>query len=235
MLIGISGCVIITLVVVVLPRFAEIFASYNASLPVMTQVLLGASQELKSRWWLWLPCAAAAIGGLVAWRVTERGRRSVDSLLLNAPVLGSVARPLLIGRTCRLLGLLLGSGVPLLEGLRLCRKAIGNRVYRELLDKLVDSVVNGRGLAAPLENAVIVPVSAREMLATAERTGNLGEVSTMLGGYYEEEAETRMRSVVRLMEPAITVIMGVVVAVIVMAVMLPIFDLSSFNNQNGAH
>jgi type II secretory pathway component PulF len=234
MLTTISGGVILVLVAVVLPRFAEIFAQYNTALPITTQALLGTAEELRARWWLWGPLIAAGVAGVIAWRVTERGRRIIDGLLVNGAVVCSVVRPLLIGRTCRMLGLLLASGVPLLEGLRLCRKAIVNRVYRDLLDDLIDSVVNGRGLAAPLEHAVIVPMSAREMLATAERTGNLGEVSTMLGSYYEEEAETRMRSLVRLLEPTITVVMGLVVAVIVMSVMLPIFDLSTVS-QGGGH
>lgn len=233
LLIVISGSVILTLVVAVLPRFAEIFAQYNTPLPAITTMLLGASLELKARWWLWGPLAAAAAGGLLSWRATERGCRAFDSLLINGPVVHNVTRPLLIGRTCRMIGLLLQSGVPLLDALRLCRHAIGNRVYKDLLAELADSVVNGRGMAPPLEHADIVPMSAREMMVTAERTGNLGDVATMLGSYFEEEAETRMRSLVRLLEPAITVVMGLVVAVVVLAVMLPIFDLSTFSQRGG--
>jgi type II secretory pathway component PulF len=139
----------------------------------------------------------------------------------------NVTRPLLIGRTCSLLGLLLSSGVPLLEGLRLCRQAVSNVVYKDLLDEVCDNVLNGHGMAATLIEAEIVPASAREMLCTAERTGNLQEVAQLLGVYYEEEAENRMKQVVRLMEPMITVVMGAVVAVVVLSVMLPIFDLST--------
>jgi type II secretory pathway component PulF len=234
MLTVISGAVITVLVLLVLPRFAEIFSQYNMALPVSTQAMLTIAQELRERWWLWGTLLAGATGGGIAWRVTERGRRAIDSLLINGAILRNVSRPLLIGRTCRMLGLLLASGVPLLEGLRLCRKTIGNLVYRDLLDDLIESVVNGRGMAPSLEHAEIVPVSAREMLGTAERTGNLGEVAAMLGSYFEEDAETRMRSLVRLLEPAITVGMGAVVAAIVMSVMLPIFDLSSMS-QGGGH
>jgi type II secretory pathway component PulF len=234
MLTVISGAVIVTLVLLVLPRFADIFSQYNMALPITTQAMLGASRELRERWWLWGTLLAAGIGGTIAWRVTEQGRRMIDSLLINGAIVRNVSRPLFIGRTCRMLGLLLASGVPLLEGLRLCRKTIGNLVYRDLLDELIESVVNGRGLAPSLEHAQIVPVSAREMLGTAERTGNLGEVAAMLGSYFEEDAETRMRSLVRLLEPAITVGMGLIVAAIVMSVMLPIFDLSTMS-QGGGH
>ena len=234
MLMAISGSVILALVVAVLPRFAEIFAQYDAALPVITQLMLAGSVELKSRWWLWGPIAAAGVGGIVAWRVTEQGRRAIDHALINGPVIRNVVRPLLIGRTCRMLGLLLESGVPLLEGVRLCRHAVGNRTYKALLDDLADSVMNGRGMAPTLAQAEIVPMSAREMLLTAERTGNLGDVAVMLGSYFEEDAETRIRSMVRLLEPAITVVMGAVVAVVVLAVMLPIFDLSTVG-QGGGH
>jgi type II secretory pathway component PulF len=233
MLTVISGGVIATLIMVVLPKFSDIFEQYNTPLPAITRALLGVATEMQSRWWLWIPAAVAAVGGAYAWRSTAQGKRILDVAILHVAVIGDVTRPLLIGRTCRMMGLLLTSGVPLLESLRLCKQAISNGVYKELLEDLATSVVNGGGMAAPLSEAEIVPVSAREMLSTAERTGSLAEVSQMLGSYYEEEAETKMRSVVKLLEPLITVVMGTVVAVVVLAVMLPIFDLSTFANAEG--
>ncbi|MCA9261991.1 MAG: type II secretion system F family protein, partial [Planctomycetales bacterium] len=139
-----------------------------------------------------------------------------------------VARPLMTGRFCRMLAVMLQSGVPILEGLRLAKRLMTNTLFRELLEGMEESVVSGKSLSAALESAEIIPGSAREMIATAERTGNLTEVAAMLGEYYEEEAESRLRQLVRLLEPAITVGMGLVIAVVVLAVMLPIFDLSSF-------
>jgi type II secretory pathway component PulF len=227
----ISTAVIATLVMVVLPKFSAIFDQYNTPLPAITKFLLAVAGEARSRWWLWIPLIAGGGVGAYAWRCTEQGRRAVDAALLHGVIIRNVVRPLLIGRTCRMISLLLQSGVPLLDSLRLCKQAINNTVYKELLDDLATSVVNGRGMAGPLSEAQIVPVSAREMLMTAERTGSLAEVSQLLGGYYEEEAETKMRSVVKLLEPMITVVMGAVVAVVVLAVMLPIFDLSSFSQE----
>jgi len=227
----ISASVIGILVVFVLPRFAEIFAQYEVALPIVTRALLAVATEIKMRWWLWFPLVGAAIGGGAAWRMTDNGRRAIDYWMLQLAAVRSVTRPLLIGRTCSLLGLLLQSGVPLLDGLRLCRQAVSNRVYKDMLGDLADSVLNGRGLGASLSEAEVVPLSAREMLITGERTGNLAEVAALLGVHYEEEAETRMKQVVRLLEPLITVGMGLVVAIVVMAVMLPIFDLSSVGNH----
>jgi type II secretory pathway component PulF len=172
-----------------------------------------------------------AIAGGLAWRATEQGRRSIDRMLLSMYGVSNVTRPLLIGRTCTLLGLLLQSGVPLLDALRLCRQAVSNLVYKDLLGDIADNVINGRGMGAALLEAEIVPVSAREMIVTGERTGNLVEVSQLLGAYYEEEAENRMKQVVRLLEPLITVVMGLIVAVVVLSVMLPIFDLSTVGSH----
>jgi type II secretory pathway component PulF len=223
----ISTSVIGILVVFVLPRFADIFAQYEVALPVLTRMLLGVAGELSSRWWLWLPLVGGSIAGLVVWRLTPAGRRRIDGWMLHLPVLNNVSRPLLTGRTCTLLGLLLQSGVPLLDGLRLCKQAVSNSVFQDLLAEVCDSVLGGHGMGTALTEAEIVPQSAREMLATGERTGNLSEVAQLLGVYYEEEAENRMKQVVRLLEPLITVVMGAVVAVVVLSVMLPIFDLST--------
>jgi len=223
----ISSSVIAVLVIVVLPRFAEVFSQYDAELPATTELLIAAAAEIQTRWWLWLPLAAAAAVGVVSWKRTDNGRRWFDGVLINCPQVRNVSRPLLVGRLCRMLGLLLSSGVTLLEGLRLCREAATNVHYQELLDELVESVVNGQGMGATLLEAEVMPASAREMIGTAERTGNLVEVTQMLGDYYEEEAENKMKQVVRILEPLITVVMGAVVAFVVLSVMLPIFDLSS--------
>jgi type II secretory pathway component PulF len=223
----IAGLVIGILVVFVLPRFAEIFSQYEVELPLVTQVLLAIASEVKVRWWLWFPVAGVAVGGGLAWRFTENGRQAIDGWMLKTPTVSGVAKPLYTGRLCTLLGLLLQSGVPLLDGLRLCRQAAGNCVFKALIADLADSVLNGRGMAPALAEADAIPMSAREMIITGERTGKLAEVAQLLGAHYEEEAENRMKQVVRVIEPLITVIMGGMVAVVVLAVMLPIFDLST--------
>jgi len=229
----ISSGVIATLVIVVLPKFADIFEQYDAKLPVTTQMLIAFAAEFKSRWWLWIPLAGGAGMGFMTWKNTDGGKRSVDGFLVNAVQIRNVTRPMLIGKLCRMLSLLLTSGVTLLEGLRLCREAINNTHYKDLLDELTDSVVNGKGMGATLLEAEIIPASAREMIATAERTGNLSEVTQLLGDYYEEETENKMKQVVRLLEPLITVVMGAIVAFVVLSVMLPIFDLSTIAQGGG--
>ena len=224
---GVSTVVLLALILFVLPKFAEIFSDFDAPLPVTTRMLIGVSYELRVRFWLWLPLLGGLIAGLIAFRRSNRGRLLWDRFSLKAPVLRDVTRTLLIGRICRLLGLMIDSGVPLIESLRLARSSVKNSMYIGLFEQLEDDVLNGRGLATSLLASEFVPGSAAEMVVTAEKTGTLGTVTQMIGEHFEEEGEAKLKAVVALLEPAITVVMGMLIAIIVSSVMLPLFELSS--------
>ena len=109
------------------------------------------------------------------------------------------------------MGLMIESGVPLLEGLQLTRNATRNSLYRELFDQLEEAILNGRGLASSLIKAGFVPPVAAEMVMTAERTGTLGMVTELMGAHYEEEGESKLRELATMLEPMIIVTMGVIV------------------------
>jgi type II secretory pathway component PulF len=126
-----------------------------------------------------------------------------------------------------MLGLMIDSGVPMLDSLRLTRSSLKNSLFRNLFMRLEDDVLNGRPLATALSESPFVPGAAAEMIMTAEKTGSMGPVTAMIGQYFEEEGEARLKELVAIAEPLITIVMGLVVAVIVMSVMLPLFDLSS--------
>lgn len=232
LLLVVASSVIVGLVIFVLPRFANIFDQYEVALPIVTQMLISLASELRHRWWFWGPLVAGIVGGGLVWRRSKTGRLMLDNLWVNMVVIRDVTRSRITGRICRLLGMMLSNGVPILESIQLTRKAVENSLYRTLLTKVEDAIVNGRNLASVLATAEIIPRSARDMLVTAEATGNVAEVSNLLGEYYEEDAEARMRQIVGLIEPALTVGMGAIVAIVVLAVMLPVFDLSSLANKN---
>jgi len=227
LLMTVSSAVLVALVMFVLPRFADIFDQYEVPLPVITQCLIAVAEELWAHWWLWGPLAGGSLAGLLVWRRTDQGRRTLDSLWIQTPVIQNVYRSHLVGRLCRLMGLMLQSGVPLVETLRLTRQALGNLLYKDLLSSLEEAVVNGRSLESALPDSGVLPQSAREMIITAETTGKIGEVTQLLGEYYEEEAEASMRQLIGMLEPIITVGMGIIIAGVVLAVMLPVFDLST--------
>jgi type II secretory pathway component PulF len=227
LLAGVSSLVVIGLVTFVLPKFVDIFSQFELSLPVITQIVVTISELLRFYVWIWLPLLVAGLVGLVVSRNVESGRKHWDYAMLNAPIICDITRAFYIGRTFRLLGLTIESGVPLLEGLRLTRNSVRNVLYRKLFDELEDSILNGRGLANSLIKAGFVPPVAAEMVLTAERTGTLGMVTELMGEHYEEEGESRLRELATILEPLIIVAMGVIVAAIVMAVMLPMFDIAT--------
>lgn len=224
---GVSSIVLLALMLFVLPRFETIFSDFDAPLPLITRLLLVVSCELRHRFWFWGPVVLSLMTGTVFFLRSKTGRHMSDHAMLHFYLLREVTRTLLIGRTCRLLGIMIDSGVPLLESLALTRNSVKNSLYRQMFCRLEDDVLNGRGLAKALLDSEFVPGAAAEMVVTAEKTGTLGSVTRMIGEHYEEEGEARLKEMVAVMEPAITVVMGLVVAVIVMSVMLPLFDLSS--------
>jgi type II secretory pathway component PulF len=227
LLAGVSSLVVIGLVTFVLPKFVDIFSQFEVPLPALTQIVVAMSEVMRRHVWLWLPAVLGAIIGLVASRHIESGRRQWDAAMLNTPLIREITRAFYIGRTFRLLGLTIESGVPLLEGLRLTRNSVRNSLYRKLFNDLEESILNGRGLASSLINAGFVPPVAAEMILTAERTGTLGMVTELMGEHYEEEGESKLREMATILEPLIIVVMGIVVATIVMAVMLPMFDIAT--------
>jgi type II secretory pathway component PulF len=227
LLTGVSTLVVIGLVTFVLPQFVEIFGQFEIELPVVTRAVVGTSDVMRGYVWIWGPVALAGAIGLFASRRTLAGRRWWDSALLNVYVIREITRAFYVGRTFRLLGLMIESGVPLLEGIRLTRNSVRNLLYQKLFDDLEEAILNGRGLANSLINAGFVPTVAAEMVLTAERTGTLGMVTELMGEHYEEEGESKLRELATMAEPLIIVVMGVAVATIVMSVMLPMFDIAT--------
>ena len=223
----VSTVVISALVVFVLPRFSTIFEQYDLALPLVTKILLAVGDEVRTRWWLWGPLALGGIATLVAFKVTPMGRRLVDTALLRIPKLNTLTRLLIGARVCQLLGLLFSAGVPLLDCLVLLRHAIHNSLFKDLTLELEEAVTNGKSLSDALKGNVVLPASATEMIATAEKTGKLGEVSQMMGAHYEEEGQASAQQLVSVIEPLMTIVMGAVIAVVVLAVMLPVFDIAT--------
>jgi type II secretory pathway component PulF len=228
----VSGLVVLGLMFFVLPQFADVFAQFDMPLPTITECLLVVSGELRGRWWLWCGLAVAAIAGWRLWRKSPSGRRAWDSFVLTVRPIRGVTQNLWTGRVFRLLGIMLDSGVPLVEALHLARSAVANHHFQALFDRLQNEVLNGRGLAESLGAASFIPNGVTEMIATAEKTGALAMVTQVIGEHYEEEGETRLRELASLVEPIIIVVMGVIVASIVLAVVLPMFDFASFAQRS---
>ncbi|MHB8900783.1 MAG: type II secretion system F family protein, partial [Thermoguttaceae bacterium] len=223
----VSSLVVLALVFFVLPQFAAVFDQLDLTLPLITRILVGTANEIRGRIWLWGPLGLGAAGAAFTFAISPAGHRTLDRFLLGFVLVRDVTQALLIGRSFRLLGTMIESGVPLQTGLRLTRSSFRNSLLQSLFRTLEDDVVNGRGLSASLMTSSFVPSAAAQMVATAERTGTLALVTQQIGEYYEEEGETRLRELAGVLEPLMIIIMGGVVGLVVMSVMLPIFDFAT--------
>lgn len=226
-LLGVCLVVVAALLLFVLPNFERVFADMEITPPITTQFLLMVSAELRSRLWLW--AGVTAIAAFLGWQLlwTSQTRRMLDHILLRTKPVGDVFQALTSGRLFVLLGTMLQSGVPLIESLQLCRTAMRNLCYRELIDVLQEEVLNGRSIGKVLANSPVIPAGAAQMVGTAEQAGKLGIVMQLVGDYYEDEGQRKIQELAKLLEPLIIIVMGIVVAFVVASIMLPILDIST--------
>jgi type II secretory pathway component PulF len=227
LLIAVSFVVIVVMLVFVVPRFAGMFESLDAELPATTAFLLATGDLLRAWWFAIVPAGLALPTGGYFWINSPRGRRFADRALVTLPVIGPVARSLSLARIARLLGVLLTSHVKLLEALELTRLASRNSLYRELLSDASEKVTTGEDLARVFTNNRLVPPAFAETIRNGEQTGRLGEALTGLSEFMDEDNETAVKSLTALIEPAILIVLGLVVGFVALSLFLPLFDLTA--------
>ncbi|GIW92490.1 MAG: secretion system protein [Pirellulaceae bacterium] len=225
-MLGLAVVVTIFLLTYVMPKFQPLFDRQGSRLPRMTLVMLGVSQSLIHYWWAWLVTAAAAILGLWYSRRIPAGRRVWDRLLIDAPVVGSLTRKVVLSRSLRTLALMVRSGVPILDGLKLAAEVAGNVYFRQLWLHVADNVMQGNRICDALRQSPLVPKMLVQMIASAEETGKLDYVLRRICQHYDREVDLAIKTTTSLVEPILITVMGVVVGGIAMALLLPIFSLS---------
>lgn len=226
-LVLVTGMVLMAMIFFVLPQFSGIYDASQTPTPAVTRMLLDVAATVRVYWWLCGLGAAVTLAGCVVLLRSGWGKASLDQGLLRLPLLRRVWPPLLSGRMFRLQGAMLQSGVPMLEVLQLTRTATHNSCFVSMIDDIETAVTQGNGMAGSLLGSPCMPDGAAEMIATAEANGQLGPVLETIGEYYESEGEQQLRDTVKIAEPAIIVVLGLVVGCIVLAVMLPLLDLSA--------
>lgn len=219
--------IVVVLLVFVVPRFEPIFEALRqrGELPWATKWLL-ATSGLLSRWFIWVAIVVvAAVVGAWRWLVTERGRRWRDLTKMRLPMAGIIFRNLAIARFCRVLGTMLGQGVPILNALRISSESAGNRVLAEAILAATENISAGETLARPLGKCKHFPEAVVEMIAVAEESNRLKDVLVTIADALERRTFRRLDLAVRLLEPVMLVVMACVVLFLVMALMLPMFKM----------
>ncbi len=215
------------LVFFVLPQFATVFETLEKPVPPLTQFLLDIGVFVRKNVVLVVGGFLSVVIGGYSLRTRPAMRRAWDYGTLHIAMLRNVTQGLLTGRSFRLLGTMLMSGVPLVDGIRLCRNATRNQFFRDLFKLAENDVLHGEDFSRSLLAAHFLPIGAAQMVATAERSGKMGEVLKNVGEYYEDDGERCLRDLIKIAEPAVIVFLGVVVAGIVLSVIVPMLDVST--------
>ena len=228
-LVVLAACVLTFLLIWFIPRFSQIFAGFGATLPVLTQVIVTASDIVRK--YGVLVVIAAALLVLVARRalVSEAGRRFLERTLLHVPALGRVLARFALVRFCRMLGTLLGAGVPLVTALRVAREAIGNQTLSDAVSLSIEEVQQGKALARSLASChQLFPATVIEMIAVAEESSRLDQELLRLATVYEADLDRQLRMLVALVEPMLLFLMAAVVGTVVIGMLLPVFTLQEY-------
>jgi len=226
-LLGLSLVVVTFILLWVFPRFAELFASIHDRLPFTTLILMALSDFLR-QYGLFV-IAGLGVLALAARRLVAStdGRAALERALMATPLIGGLVMRIHMVRVFRILALSLTHGVPLLKALAAAREIASTAALRDAMARMQSSVEEGRGLSAALADTEFIPPLAREMLSTGERSGHLAKVLDRLAGHYQTKLEQQLATLAKIVEPVMLLFMGGLVAMIVSALILPIFKLSA--------
>jgi type IV pilus assembly protein PilC len=207
----------------VIPVFAQLFAGLGADLPMLTRVVVEASNFVGRFWW-------AVIGGVILiwfairqYHKTENGRRVLDGLLLKIPIIGMLLRKIAVARFCRTLATLTSSGVPILDGLEITARTSGNAIIEDAILAVRKAVEEGKTLSAPLAETGVFPPMVVQMINVGEQTGALDQMLTKIADFYEEEVDTAVAGLMKLLEPLMIVVLGGIIGTIVTAMYMPMY------------
>ena len=209
----------------VMPTFAELFEENGADLPFITSAMIGASDFLKSYWFIIVAIIAIIVVAIKAYAETEDGKVRFSALALKFPIVANLNKKVIVARFTRTLATLLSAGISLVQALPIVSAVLGNRIAQQDLDRIRERVVRGDGLSAPIAESDIFPDMLASMVRIGEESGALDDILNKTADFYEEEVDQAITQTTELMQPIVIVIMGIVVGIMVMGIMLPMFDM----------
>lgn len=229
----VSAMVIVMFIMItfVLPRMLVLYKDFNVELPLPTQILIVVSTFASSYWLIIVP-VVVGIGFLIRqYFRTKVGKRQFDSFLLKAPIISNVIKQAALVDSTRTLAILTGAGVSILDALTIVVETTDNSIYQEAFKRVYKSVEKGQSLGNSLSVEGVFPPILVQMSIVGENTGHLDDTLERLSKYFEFESESAIKAITTLIEPAILVVLGLGVAFLVLAVILPIYKLTESFNQ----
>ncbi len=223
----VSTLVISVILIFVIPSFMDLFSASGQELPALTMFVVNLSELFKSYWYL---IFGVIIGGpllLRSYAKTPEGEKNKDSLLIAMPVLGTLVLRSCIARFTRTLAILLTAGVRLAEAIEIAANTSGNYEMEKVLKQTKMSITQGRTFSEPLKKSKLIPDMVSQMISIGEESGNLDTMLNKIADFYEEEVEAAADTLTSLIEPFMMVFLGGIIAVLVIAMYLPIFNMAN--------
>jgi type IV pilus assembly protein PilC len=222
-------CVLIFLLVFFIPRFTTIFEGFGAQLPLLTRAIVKSS-EILTKYGVFVALGIGLAVFLIRqWLSTDQGRRAWEHVMLKLPVIGPLSARFAMTRFCRMLGTLVGAGVPLINALRVARQSIGNQTLVDAVSVSIDRVKQGERLAGSLSDCdVLFPGSVLEMISIAEETGRLDEELVRLATVAEGDLDRQLKTSVALAEPLMLFLMAGFIGTIFVGMVIPIFTIQDY-------
>lgn len=225
-LLGMVG-VIFVMMTVVIPKLTDLYKDFGVELPFTTQLLITMSSFFVHFWWLMI---GAAVGGwwlFDKWRHTPVGELTVDSLILKIPVLGELTKKVILVDFTRTLGMLIASGIHILDGLHILKDSLGNVLFRNAIGEIASKVEKGFPLGTTFAQYDVFPPIVSQMVKVGEETGKMDETLVKVSKYFETESEHLVKGLTTAIEPIIMVVLGLGVGFIVISVVTPIYNLTN--------
>lgn len=219
--------VVIIMMIFVIPKLLGLFSDFGAELPGSTKALMTMSGFFTKYWYFMLLLVAGAISVLKIGNKNESFRLKIDTLKFRIPIMGDLNKKSLLADTIRTLSMLLSAGIPLVEALRIVSNVAGNSLYYNSYLHIAERVQKGFSIANSFEETGNFPVIVNQMVATGEATGKLDEILMRVSDYFSTEAEQSVKALTSAIEPLIMIMLGLGVAFLVVAVMMPIYNLTS--------
>jgi len=223
----ISVGVVTLLLLKVIPVFKKMFEGMGGELPGPTAALVAASEFAQNYWWIMAGILVVVYIIFNRFRKTEKGRWTIDALILKSPIFGPLLKKVAVAKFSRTLSTMMNSGVPILEGLSIVSKTAGNVVIEAALVKTRQSISEGRTIAEPLMETGIFPAMVVQMIAVGEATGALDTMLGKIADFYDDEVDAAVEAMTALLEPVMMVFLGGIVGGMIIAMYLPIFKMAS--------
>lgn len=219
--------VAVIMIIFVIPKMTAIYEEFQAELPLPTKILLAISKFAISFWWLGLAMIIGLVlGGRIIFK-NPKFKKQYDRILFRIPIIGSLRQKAILVEFTRTLGLLVGAGILIINALKIVRRSLGSAIYEQAVEDASKEVEKGLPLAAALARTEVFPPILPQMIAVGEETGKIDEVLIKVSVYFEQEAEAAVKGLTTAIEPLIMIILGVGVGFLVIAVIMPIYNLTS--------